>query len=88
MKYYVLGIWGDVEPNLSEQFDTEEDRDADALRMKQENTMDDGGIYRLNIDDKGNPIVDSYGYLELHPEEDPGDDVADGDYREDAFKND
>jgi hypothetical protein len=77
MKYYVLGIWGDVEPNLSEPFDTEEDRDADALRMKQENTMDDGGIYRLNIDDKGNPTVDSYSYLELNPEEEQSQDFKD-----------
>ena len=69
MKYYVLGIYGDVEPMVSEQFDNKEDRDKEALQWKRDNTTDDGGIYRLDVDDNGIPNVESYGYLELNPEE-------------------
>ena len=69
MKYYVLGIWGDVQPMLSDPFDTEEERDKKALEWKRNDEVDEGGIYRLNIDSSGGPTVDAYGYLELHPEE-------------------
>jgi len=69
MKYYVLGIWGDVEPQLSDEFDNPTDRDNKAKQWKFDyDEMDDGGIYRLNIDDAGNPSVDSYMGFELEPE--------------------
>lgn len=69
MKYYVLGIWGDVEPMLSDPFDTEAERDEKAREWKRNDEVDEGGIYRLNIDSSGVPVVESYGYLELNPEE-------------------
>lgn len=76
MKYYVLKVWQDVEPELSEPFDTEEERDNEALRMKKEDGDDESGFYRLDIDDNGMnnciPSVSSYGYLELNPEEKNG----------------
>lgn len=68
MKYYVLGIWEDVEPLPTEgPYDTEEERDKRALEMKQNDETEDGGIYRLNIDDNGIPVVEPYHYLELNP---------------------
>lgn len=70
MKYYVLGIWGDVEPNLYGPFDSELERDAKALQLKHSDELDEGGIYRLNIDSSGGPTVDSYTGIELNPEED------------------
>ena len=71
MKYFVLGIYSDVEPMLSEEFDNKEDRDIEAIQWKQDNTTDGGGIYRLDIDDKGIPTCESYGYQELNPDEEP-----------------
>jgi hypothetical protein len=99
MKYYVLMIWQDVEPSLSEPFDNEEDRDKKAIQLRQEDDDNESGFYRLDIDDNGMnnciPSVESYGYQELHPDETVkefedfmDDDVADGNYREDAFKTD
>lgn len=70
MKYYVLGIWGDVQPMLSYGFDTEAERDELARRWKRDNETDEGGIYKLNINNSGGPVVDSYTGIELNPEED------------------
>ena len=70
MKYYVLGIWGDVQPMLSDPFDTEAERDDKARQWKRNDEVDEGGIYRLNIDSSGGPTVDSYGALELNHDED------------------
>ena len=36
MKYYVLTIWGDVEPSLSDPFDSEEERDRYAKTCREE----------------------------------------------------
>jgi hypothetical protein len=69
MKYYVLGIWGDVEPlPLQGPYDTEEERDLKAREMKKNDDTDEGGIYRLNINDNGFITVESYSGIELNPE--------------------
>ena len=70
MKYYVLGIWGDVQPMLSDPFEFENDRDEKAREWKRNDEVDEGGIYRLNIDSSGVPAVDSYTGIELNPDED------------------
>ena len=70
MKYYVLGIWEDVDPFLSEPFDTPEDRDKHAVEMVNTNATEDGGIFKLDIDDHGIPSVYSYTGFELNPDED------------------
>ena len=69
MKFYVLGVWADVQPMLSDAFEYESDRDELARQWKRNNEMDAGGIYKLDIDNKGNPKVDSYTGIELSPEE-------------------
>ena len=52
-KYYVLKVWGDVEPELSVPSPTEEMRDSLAKQMKKEDTESEGdnysGFYWLNI---------------------------------------
>lgn len=71
MKYYVLGIWCDVDPFLSKPFDNSVDRDDEARRMrKEDDEMDNSGIYKLDIDGKGNPTVSSFTGIELDPEDD------------------
>jgi hypothetical protein len=76
MKYYVLGIWGDVEPlPLQGPYETEQERDDKAREIVVNNETDEGGIYRLNVDEFGNPSVESYGHLELHPEDEENSDV-------------
>jgi len=69
MKYYVLGIWGDVEPRLYGPFDSEDERDSEARRLKRTDELDEGGIYRLNVSDQGIPEVDSYTGIELESDE-------------------
>lgn len=52
-KYYVLKVWGDVQPELSVPSPTEEMRDSLAKQMKKEDTESEGdnysGFYWLNI---------------------------------------
>ena len=52
-RYYVLKVWGDVEPSLSREFNNEEARDEEAKRMRKEDTEENeqgySGIYWLNI---------------------------------------
>jgi hypothetical protein len=70
MKYYVLGVWCDVAPFLSKSFRTKKARDKEARRMrKEDDEMDDSGIYRLDIDKKGKPSVSTYKGIELNPDE-------------------
>jgi hypothetical protein len=69
MKYYVLGVWADVQPMLSDAFDNESDRDEMARRWKRDDEVDGGGIYKLDVTNKGEPRVDSYTGIELSPEE-------------------
>jgi hypothetical protein len=73
MKYYVLGIWADVQPMMSDAFDNESDRDELARQWKRDDEVDGGGIYKLDIDNSGGPRVDSYTGIELSPEEEEDD---------------
>lgn len=69
MKYYVIGVWGDVEPELHGPFRSMKKRDDKARELRATDALDSGGIYRLNIDEKGKPTVDSYSGIELDPNE-------------------
>lgn len=59
MKYYVLFVWGDVEPSLIGPFPSWQKRDTHAKALKEEHG-DEHGIYALNVSTKGNPRVDAY----------------------------
>ena len=62
-KYFVVKVWGDVEPELSQPCTTEEERDQLAKEMKKKDTEEEGddysGIYWLNIIN-GVPEIGSY----------------------------
>jgi hypothetical protein len=66
MKYYVVGIYGDIEPIVSDPFETEEERDEYAREMYSSNETDGGGIFRLDIDENGIPSMDNYSENELN----------------------
>lgn len=66
MKYYVLFVEGDVEPSLVGPFDNEEERDAEARRVRAEN--DENGVYALEVTPDGIPAVRSYGASEIDSE--------------------
>jgi hypothetical protein len=78
-KYYVVKVWGDVEPELSVPSPTEEMRDSLAKQMKKEDDAKEGenysGIYWLNIVN-GLPEIGSYSGVFFEDdtlvEEDPG----------------
>ncbi len=59
--YYVLHIWGDVEPQLHGPFDCEADRDSVAKSVRAADEDDiPGGIYPAEIDKHGALQVDTY----------------------------
>lgn len=57
MNYYLLIIWGDLEPELEGPFDTEEDRDIRAKKFREEEG-DEHGLYMLNSE--GEAEVNAY----------------------------
>lgn len=57
-KYYVIIVFGDVEPELSQPYDTEAERDAHARNTK--DPHDEDGIYWLDIDEHGTPTTGAY----------------------------
>jgi hypothetical protein len=58
MKYYVLEIWGDVEPVLHGPFGTGLERDQEAVRLITEDSQRRNGIYAL--DTEGAATVGGY----------------------------
>ncbi len=60
MDYYLLFIWGRVEPELTGPFDTAEERDAEALKLKDKEGTSKHLYYKLNVP-KGTTIeLDSF----------------------------
>lgn len=57
MKYYLLILWNDVEPELFGPFDTHEDRDTKAHEMRRKHG-NENGYYRLQSE--SNIEVDCY----------------------------
>lgn len=53
-QFYVLFIYGDVEPHLIGPFETVEERDVEARETRFQNGSEDGGVYWLtrNEDDE------------------------------------
>jgi hypothetical protein len=58
-KFYVLLIWGDVEPFLKGPFLTEKLRDDESRRLKSKHG-DKHGIYPMNVDENGVPKIGTY----------------------------
>ena len=57
--YYVLFIYGDVEPEMFGPFDTREDRNKYAQHLRYEHG-DDHGIYPLDAPRGTNPLVGTF----------------------------
>lgn len=59
MHHYMLFVAGDVSPELIGPFDSGEIRDNEARRLKH-SCGDKHGIFWLNVDDHGVPVVGAY----------------------------
>jgi hypothetical protein len=71
-RYYTLFILGDVEPHLYGPFETPEKRDQKAIDIRKKEGADDGGLYKLNLDESASLAVYPYtgGFLDGDDEED------------------
>jgi predicted RNA-binding Zn-ribbon protein involved in translation (DUF1610 family) len=67
--YYLLHVWGDVEPEILGPFKTEEERDAKAKALRERESDDPSGLYPLTIKD-ATPEVWAYsgGFFEEEEE--------------------
>lgn len=60
MKFYLIMVWGDVEPELMGPFSSPDARDDEARLLRDEHG-DENGIYMLTIDkDKPDPEIEAY----------------------------
>jgi hypothetical protein len=65
MKYYLLTMLGDVEPDLAGPFATDDDVLEAAKRHRAEDPGREDGLYQLAIDDLGNPTIGPFAGGEL-----------------------
>jgi hypothetical protein len=65
-KFYLIYVWGDVEPEIHGPYETEDERDIAAGVMRHQNS-DDGGIYWLDITPDRTPATGSFSgaYMEV-----------------------
>lgn len=62
-KYYLVPVVDGIEPELRGPYATEEERDAAAKRIRAEEQSgedNDDCLFRLDIDEKGEPTIDTY----------------------------
>ncbi len=67
--YFVVFVWGDVDPSLEGPFETEDERDAKAREIRR-NEGDENGIYWLDLTESGKLEVGPYTGGFLDDEED------------------
>jgi len=58
MRYYLVIVYGDVEPALKGPYKTEQARDCAAFRHRQKTDKD--GVYKLNVTTAGAPQIGAY----------------------------
>ena len=66
-KYYILYVWGCIEPEVCGPYDDEATRDAEARRMNQEDEGRDDVVFAMDVDVlRGVPDVHGYsgGFME------------------------
>lgn len=56
-KYWLIPVFGCVEPSINGPYATEEERDAEALHLRKKEQDDDDALIALNIDPAGTPTV-------------------------------
>ena len=66
MRYYLLHIWGDVEPSVLGPYRTEADRGKKARQLRQDDLEGRNGIFMLDILARGVPSARAYqaGFLQ------------------------
>jgi len=64
--HYLLYVVGDVEPTLEGPYPTGDARDQKAIEIRNEEGIDAGGLYMLDVDANGVPTVGAYtgGFLD------------------------
>jgi hypothetical protein len=62
MAKYLVTVWGDVEPAIEGPFPTAIARNKAAARFKMK---EEGGVFKLDIDERGKPAIDSYSCAEM-----------------------
>jgi hypothetical protein len=65
MKFYLLTLLGDVEPDLAGPFATPDDVVEAAKRHRAEDPDQEDGLYQLAIDDLGHPAIGAFAGIEL-----------------------
>jgi len=67
-KYYILFIWGLVDPNIMGPYDTPDERNEAVLELVAENGIDEHSY--LKVDVTGNlPVIDGFSEEELYGKE-------------------
>jgi len=66
VRYYLLHIWGDVEPHVLGSYQTEADRDREARKLRRVDPEGEHGIFMLDISARGVPRARAYraGFLQ------------------------
>ncbi len=59
-QYYVLFVWGDVEPQLFGPYETVAQRDEKSHELRRKEGTDGGGLYMLNVSVSGGVEVGTY----------------------------
>ena len=59
-RYYLLHIWGDVEPAVLGPYETEKNRDRKARKLRLKDPENHNGIFMLDVPDRGNPKAYAY----------------------------
>jgi hypothetical protein len=65
MKFYLLTLLGEVEPDLAGPFATDTDVLEAAKRHRAEDPGRGDGLYQLAIDDLGHPAIGAFAGIEL-----------------------
>jgi hypothetical protein len=60
MKFYLMVVLGDVEPEIRGPFATAEGRDADAVTHRRGDPSMRDGLYMLDVDANGKPTIGAY----------------------------
>ena len=72
VRYYLLPVWGGVEPSVLGPYRTEAERDRKARSLRKDDPEDAPGIFMLDIPSRGDPRARAYraGFLQA-----PSDDL-------------
>lgn len=59
-KHYLITVYGDVEPELSEPFESEDEVLDAAIEHRREDPEKCDGLYLLEISENGEPSIDAF----------------------------